>query len=300
MESVTVEVIAEAWAKERWHGKDSSLEKIRAYLLADLGASEVEFWQCQQCALEFALPMRSWSANHYPVEEHSLGFDHLTVLNELAVLPPLRILDIGCADGQFLARASALGHDLTGIDFAAEDVETARLNGLNAYVAEVGQLGRMFEGASRFKLITLFQIIEHLDEPDKIFSQINEIADHDARLIIGCPSDRRYTRRLTHPQRINRSDFWDYPPQHTLRWTPKALEAFLRRHGWEIETIAYEPLTLIGAAAHLACLEQSTANGTTNGWRRRLNTLGWLVKVSGSKFFGRATGMRLLIKARRL
>lgn len=295
-----MEAIAEAWAREQCHGENSSVESIRQFLLSDLNVAKVEFWQCQGCALEFAHPMRSWSAQHYPVEQHSLGFDHLATLADLSAMPPARILDIGCADGQFLERAAALGHELTGIDFAAEDVEAARLRGLNARVAEVNQIGKMFEGKPKFNIITLFQIIEHLNEPDKIFSQINEVADEDALLIIGCPSDLRYTRRFAHPQRIERSDFWDYPPQHTLRWTPKALAAFLQRHGWEIQTIAYEPLTVIGAAAHLTCLQQSATDKPANRWQRRLKTLGWLVKVSGSKFFGRATGIRLLIKARRV
>jgi SAM-dependent methyltransferase len=232
------------------------------------------------------------------MEEHSLGFDHLATLANLSGMPPARILDIGCADGQFLERAAALGHDLTGIDFSPEDVETARRHGLQAYVAEVDQIGKMFEGKRKFKMITLFQLIEHLNEPDQIFSQIAEVADTDARVVIGCPSDLRYTRRFAHPQRLDRSDFWDYPPQHTLRWTPEALTAFLLRHGWEIETVAYEPLALIDAAAHLTGLQQLSSEKPVPRWTRRLQTLGWLVRLSGSKLFGRSTGIRLLVKAR--
>lgn len=300
VESVTVDALAEAWAREACHGEDSSVETIRQYLLSDLNAIEVEFWQCQDCGLEFANPMRSWTANHYPMEPHSLGFDHLATLANLSAMPPTRILDIGCADGQFLSRATALGHDVTGIDFAAEDVATARQRGLQAYVAEVDQIGKMFKGQRKFQMITLFQLIEHLNEPDRIFSQLSELADTGGRLVIGCPSDLRYSRRFAHPQRLERSDFWDYPPQHTLRWTPKALTAFLLRHGWEIETVAYEPLTLIGAAAHLTGLQQRATDPPISDWRRRLRTLAWLVKVSGSRVCGQVTGIRLLVTGRRL
>jgi hypothetical protein len=52
-------------------------------------------------------------------------------------------------------------------------------------------------------------------KPDQIFSQIGEVADQDAQIVIGCPSDLRYTRRFAHPQRLDRSDFWDYPPPST-------------------------------------------------------------------------------------
>jgi 2-polyprenyl-3-methyl-5-hydroxy-6-metoxy-1,4-benzoquinol methylase len=207
VESVSVDELALAWAREKCHGEDSSVETIRRYLLCDLNATEVEFWRCQHCALESAHPMRSWTANHYPMEGHSLGFDHLATLADLSAMPPTRILDIGCADGGFLERASALGRDLTGIDFSPEDVATARRRGLQAYLAEVGQIGKMFAGQPTFKMITLFQVIEHLNEPDQIFSQIGEVADQHAQIVIGCPSDLRYTRRFAHPQRVDRSDF---------------------------------------------------------------------------------------------
>lgn len=300
VESVTVEALAEAWAREACHGEDSSVETIRQYLHSDLKAIEVEFWQCQDCGLEFANPMRSWTANHYPMERHTLGFDHLATLANLSAMASTRILDIGCADGQFLARASALGHDVTGIDFAAEDVETARQRGLQAYAAEVDQIGKMFKGKRKFQMITLFQLIEHLNEPDRVFSQVSELAEKGGRLVIGCPSDLRYTRRFAHPQRLERSDFWDYPPQHTLRWTPKALAAFLLRHGWEIEAVTYEPLALIGAAAHLAGIERLVAGTPVKCWPHRLRTLGWLVKVAGGNVFGHVTGVRLLVTGRRL
>jgi 2-polyprenyl-3-methyl-5-hydroxy-6-metoxy-1,4-benzoquinol methylase len=295
-----VDELAAAWAREKCHGEDSSLATIHRYLLCDLNATEVEFWQCQQCALEFANPMRSWTASHYPMEGHSLGFDHLATLADLSTMPPTRILDIGCADGEFLERAGALGHDVTGIDFSPEDVEKARRRGLQAYLAGVDQIGKMFAGQRRFKMITLFQVIEHLNQPDRIFAQIAEVADDDAQVVIGCPSDLRYTRRFAHPQRVDRSDFWDYPPQHTLRWTPKALTAFLLRHGWQTGTVTYEPLILIGAAAHLTGIQQLARGETASRWTRRLQMLGWLVKLSGSQLFGRTTGIRLLVKGRRL
>ncbi len=49
----------------------------------------------------------------------------------------LRLLDVGCADGQFLARAAALGHTVTGVDFSPEDIEASRGKGFEAYVADL-------------------------------------------------------------------------------------------------------------------------------------------------------------------
>jgi hypothetical protein len=67
-----------------------------------------------------------------------------------------------------------------------------------------------------------------------------------------------------------------------------------------VVTIVDEPLILIDSAAHLTGIQQLSLEKPATRWTRRLQTLRWLVKLSGSKLLGRTTGIRLLVKARRL
>jgi SAM-dependent methyltransferase len=298
VETVSVEALASAWTKEKCHGDNVDYETIYEYLLSDLKSTEVEFWQCQQCELEFAQPMRSWTAAHYPIEEHYLGFDHQVALLDLRSMSPSRVLDVGCADGQFLERGAALGHEMVGIDFAVEDIEAAKSRGLDARVCDVNGIRGLFAGEPTFNVICLFQIIEHLSQPDVIFTQLDEIATDDCRLLVGCPSALRYTRRFKHRQRIDRSDFWDYPPQHTLRWTQKALDTFLRRHGWQVESVMYEPLSSYAAAAHIAGIDDLT-DGAGTKTSRRLKVMRLMLKMIGSRFVSKTTGICMLTRARR-
>jgi hypothetical protein len=108
--------------------------------------------------------------------------------------------------------------------------------------------------------------------------------------MLGCPSARRYTRSFSHPDLIGSSDFWDSPPQHSLRWTPAALEAFLARHGWQGGRAAYEPLAPVHAAAHLAGISKYESP-----WRRRAATLGFLAGLK----LRRPSGIRLYFSAQR-
>ena len=271
---------------------------MRRYIARDLGASEVEFWQCSDCELEMAEPMRSWAAAHYPKELQSPGFDHTLALAELRRMAPSSVLEIGCAEGEFLRRATAFGHKATGVDFFEESVASARAAGLDARVADVKDLAGILPGA-RFDVIAMFQIIEHLTDSNEIFSILGRLAAREAVLMIGCPSDLRYTRRFAHPQRLGRSDFWDYPPQHTLRWNPRSLRLFLSRHGWEVETIVYEPLGVVAAAAHLTALDGAGLGWYENPVRRRARTLRWCFKIAARSRKSRLTGIRLFIKARR-
>ncbi len=297
-ERMPVERIAAAWARQdAWEGYEAA--DVLARVRADIGADAVAFQACPRCGLEFADPPRSWSAANYPPEEYGIAWDHLRALSLLRAEPaPLRLLEIGCADGKFLERAAALGHRATGIDFSRAAVEAARARGLDAHVADVREV-RAFAGPEPFGCIALFQVIEHLEAPDDVFDAISAVAAPGARLLVGCPADRRYTRRVDHPDRIGRSDFWDYPPQHVLRWTPDALRIFLGRHGWRVQFTEYEPFTWIGAAAHLTGLA-----GHAGGWigsplRRRIETAACLARLSAARLRGPMTGIRLLTVARR-
>lgn len=293
-ERVPVRAVAEGWARQGGR----SVDEVERAVRADLGAAEASFRSCGACGLEVAEPVRSWSADHYPREEYGVAWDHLRALEELRGMPPARLLEIGCADGKFLERAAALGHRVTGIDFVPAAVEAARARGVDARVGDVASLG---DGAGEggFGVVVLFQVIEHLEDPDGVFRQISTVAAPDALLLVGCPAERRYTRRFAHAERLGESDFWDWPPQHVLRWTPAALTAFLRRHGWEVETVEHEPFTVAGAAAHLAAVD-----GAAGGWygqplRRRLETLRWRMRLWLGSLRDRPTGIRLFVAARR-
>jgi 2-polyprenyl-3-methyl-5-hydroxy-6-metoxy-1,4-benzoquinol methylase len=287
LETLSTENLADRWAGLKFHG-GASPDEIRRFVREDLGSSNIEIFQCADCRLEFARPARTWSARHYPHEEHSLGWDHEQALADLAGMPPSRLLDVGCADGQFLARAASLGHTVTGVDFSPEDIEAARRQGFEAYVADLSKDNALVDANRRFDAITLFQVIEHLESPDLVFEQIGRLAAPGAALMLGCPSSRRYTRAFRHADRIGSSDFWDCPPQHSLRWTPAALEAFTARHGWAVRQVAYEPLAPVHAAAHLAGISEYGSK-----WYRRVATLGYRIGLR----FRRPSGIRLYFRA---
>lgn len=267
-------------------------------MLEDLGTARIGFWLCAVCGLEFADPMKSWTDTHYPREQHALGYDHQLALAALAKMPPRRLLEIGCADGQFLEQASRLGHETTGIDFSEEDISSARKRGVNAHVGDIAEVRKMKSSMGKFNLIALFQVIEHLRDPARVFEEILEIAEPCTVVMIGCPSNLRYSRIHNHRERIARSDFWDYPPQHLLRWTPRSLVSFLQRFNFQIERIAYEPLSILGATAHLTALQGVGSSWHKKRWQRRLASLGCLAQMTADRLSRRSTGIRLFAQAR--
>ena len=131
-ERVDVATLAESWVRAGAHGPGATAEAIHSYVLDDLGSTVVQMMACAECEMEFADPRRTWRPTHYPAEAHGLGWDHEQALAMLSTMPRRPILDIGCADGQFLEKAAALGHQPTGVDFSEEDVDTSRRRGVEA------------------------------------------------------------------------------------------------------------------------------------------------------------------------
>jgi len=296
-ERVSVEALADIWSRLCFHA-GASPAQIAEFVREDIGTAELVFRECPDCGLEFASPMRTWRPGHYPSEEHSLGWDHLEGIARLRLLRG-RLLDIGCADGQFIEKAGEQGLHATGIDFSDEDVAAARARGLDAHVGDLSQARGLLGNERGFDVITMFQVIEHLEDPEAVFQALSRAASDRATLLLGCPANRRYTRRFAHPERIGRSDYWDYPPQHCLRWTEPALRAFLRRHGWRVVEFVEEPLSVVGAASHLAALRGKAAGWYGNPVRRRWETA-WLgARVAACRGAGRVTGLRLFVRAER-
>jgi len=272
---------------------------IRGWIAADLQSTTAGFRHCEACGLEFAQPMRSWTAGHYPSQSHGLGFDHARALKWLSAKSPAQVLEIGCGCGEFLQAAAAYGHECLGIDFSIESVARAQAAGVNARVMELAALSSWEDRPPAFDVVAMFQVIEHLERPDEVFAEISALVKPGSLLFVGCPSPTRYTRRLAHAHRVGSAEFWDYPPQHVLRWTPQSLQTFLDRHGWEVESVEHEPFRIVAAAAELVAIDGQAGGWYANPLRRRLSTLVRRVQLTALSLIQSYTGTRLFVRAHR-
>src|SRR5437868_600202 len=75
---------------------------------------------------------------------------------------PPRVLDFGCGWGQFLSAAVLFGAEAYGVDRDADRLRSAGKGG-TLVVARLEELPQSLRG--RFDSISLFQVLEHLEEP---------------------------------------------------------------------------------------------------------------------------------------
>lgn len=94
-----------------------------------------------------------------------LAAGHFTPLGR--TLASLRVLDIGCAAGLLAEPLAARGARVTGIDAAEKNIAAARLHAAAQGVAvdyRVGEAAEALGADERFDLVTLLEVVEHVDD----------------------------------------------------------------------------------------------------------------------------------------
>ena len=89
-------------------------------------------------------------------------------------LPAGRLLDIGCAQGDWAALWQKNGWSAAGIDINAQNVTAARNAGLDAHVCDLNRDPIPFSDGS-FDLVFAGEVIEHLVDTDGFVSEIHRV-----------------------------------------------------------------------------------------------------------------------------
>lgn len=108
-------------------------------------------------------------------------------LDRIAALlakPPgeIRLLDVGCSSGAFLQAAVQLGYCAEGVEPAPKAAATARAAGLEVHQ---GLLQEAAYADGQFDAITLFEVIEHLQQPQDLLKECRRILRPGGILLVG-------------------------------------------------------------------------------------------------------------------
>jgi len=296
VETIAAAEIADGWRREDLTDGRADIAAERATALRRLLPETIAFDRCHACGLEMARPAVAWEAGQYPEHSYPVRWEFLRCAADLGDTP-LDVLELGCGPGEFLAIAASRGHRPMGVDFSAAPIAAARARGLTAFQASLDDLETHVPRDAQFDAIVFFQVIEHVADPDALFDGLARWARLGARMFVACPGPRRYTRLIAE-QQVGRSDFWDYPPQHVLRWTLPALKAAAARHGWTPVTAIEEPLDWVGATSHIGVARAMYRGVLGDPIRRRLTIAGaWASLALAPR--SRRSGVSLYFVARR-
>lgn len=139
------------------------------------------------------------------------------------------IIDCGCGSGRFLRALRKAGFQGVGVEGSKTMVELLKDAGLEAVEGLAPDF--VWDGPEPFG-IAFFEVLEHLPNPLNLITSL-KARFPQACILASVPSPLR-AGLLLH----GRHSPSDFPPNHFLRWTPKALEILFRRAGYANATVA--------------------------------------------------------------
>src|SRR5258708_8815297 len=193
------------------------------------------------CALMFAFPQlddlalgAAYQKFYYPAPDTGIAayentpeqilrqtFDKAEA--ELGPLAGKSMLDLGCGVGVLCKVASEYGIRAVGIEADANAREKACESvGLKTY-ASLGEL-REAHPYSKFDMVTMWDVIEHLREPWKELEDLSDALQPGGWLMLSTPNAASLRARVERERWENMVN-----PTHFYYFTPKSLESAVRR-----------------------------------------------------------------------
>ena len=97
-----------------------------------------------------------------------------------------KLLEIGCGSGEFLEVASDR-FDVYGIDISPYAVNASqRVSGAHVFNVDIE---KAYLSRSRYDVIAAFNVLEHLDRPDRVLNQVCSALPHEGLFIGSVPNN---------------------------------------------------------------------------------------------------------------
>ena len=199
--------------------------------------------ECTTCHHQFVNPMPDEASIQYWYDssEHHKAFNHLieTVaeqrkellykkrLTQLRETTAFRsILEVGCGTGGFLSFLKSVHPDVAvyGCDLSVHAVEICKQNGIEAFHSGAEALDY---GRYSFDVIVLYEVIEHLVNPESVLAQIRERARPATRLLMTTPNTDGFDFKM-----LGRTYRGYMPPGHLHLFGKQSMRALLERLGY--------------------------------------------------------------------
>ena len=175
--------------------------------------------RCCRCRFVFVNPRPDPSEilKFYPAEFYEVNVSSNAVLEQkkgtlqarlrlLSHLHPGRLLDVGCAKGEFLEVMRRRGWDVSGVEFSRTPPNLFNLP------IHYGTLADAPYAAQSFDLITLWAVLEHMHDPVGLLRRVRALLKQNGRAFILVPNFRSI------PGRFMRNDD---VPRHLVMFTPR-------------------------------------------------------------------------------
>lgn len=244
-----------------------------------------EIARCGQCELQSvaSMPTQAQALDTYQDPTYYTGdekgyhnyLDMAKVLLPLANrrlnwiashLPPQlsrpRLLDIGCAAGFFLQQAQIRSWDIIGVEVARTmAVTTQQRLGIPVFTS----LTELPPEHAALDVITLWEVIEHLVDPQAVLREIHHKLNPQGLLVLSTPNTAHWQAQRYPEQWLAYS-----PPAHLIFFTSMTLRTMIETAGFEVLKLrrtAPRPQLPVWLETLFAPVQQGLAQGDAARWR---------------------------------
>lgn len=156
----------------------------------------------------------------------SLNYERVELIEDLRGGRTGAILDVGSSLGLFLAVARDRGWHSTGLEISPPAADYARRT-FGIPVIEASFEDHAFPETTRFDVVTLWEVIEHLTDPLAALKKAYRVLHDDGLIVLGTPN-------VEHPYHLVRGyndPMWDVPV-HLTYFSKESLTKFLHLAGF--------------------------------------------------------------------
>lgn len=141
----------------------------------------------------------------------------------------IRVLDVGCSRGQFVAAAIATGFSAEGVEPAPRIAEAARAAGVPV---NTGLLEDQQYADGSFDALTLFEVIEHLREPLPLLAECRRVLKPGGILLVSTANAESWTAAAMGA----RWDYFDMQKDggHISFYNPRSMAKVAAAAGFEV------------------------------------------------------------------
>lgn len=142
------------------------------------------------------------------------------------------LLDVGCSSGAFLNSAVKLGYRAEGVEPAPKAAATAQAAGLKVHQGLLQEAGY---ADGQFDAITLFEVIEHLQQPLELLRECQRILRPGGILLIGTGNAASWSMAAMGAR-------WEYLDivrhgGHVSFFNPGSIAALAQRSGFSVAAV---------------------------------------------------------------
>jgi len=158
--------------------------------------------------------IRQFEAEHGGNQDATRDVQHVLRLKDLGVT---RMLDFGCGFGEFLAMSHLFGIEAVGVD---RSIGRRAGAGVQVYA-------ELDEAPGQFDAITMFEVLEHLDDPLAILLRLKSRLNRGGTMIVEVP-DTSGVDEIT-----DRDSYCKiHPLDHINAFTPESLASIMKQAGF--------------------------------------------------------------------